>query len=113
MPDPEPHGRLQSGDTRRAGPRGRIMPEEIFVLAIMSILSATALGFGLMRTVGRHLERKHGGAFDPAELQMELDELRRQLETVDDLRQRHLELEERLDFAERLLVDRTPRRKGE
>jgi hypothetical protein len=65
------------------------------------------------RTVVRYQDRKlrvGAGAPDPA-LRAELEDLRAQLAEHEDVRQRVLELEERVDFAERLLArqrDRAP-----
>ncbi len=83
------------------------MPDEILALSIISIFSLTALGFGLMRTVSGHLERrwrsKHGGGGE--QVLTELEELRSRLEGSEDIRDRVAELEERVDFAERLLAE--------
>lgn len=78
--------------------------EFVLVLAAMGI-TAGLLGT-VLRTVGRFLERRAevGGAGDVAALRGELDALRLQLAEQDELRQRVSELEERLDFAERLLA---------
>lgn len=80
------------------------MPEEIAVLALSSMIMVTALGFGIMRSINRHLERKHGGSGRVDVLRAEVDELRARVEDVDELRDRFIDLEERLDFAERLLA---------
>ncbi len=83
------------------------MPEEVFILSIVSIFSVTALGFGFMRTISRHLERKWRGKDGaPGEQVLaELEELRSRLEGSEDVRERVAELEERVDFAERLLSE--------
>lgn len=81
------------------------MPEEVAVLALASIGMLTALGFGIMKSINRHLERKHGGDGGRVEaLRAEVDELRARVEEADDIRVRFLDLEERLDFAERMLA---------
>ncbi|MCZ6916214.1 MAG: hypothetical protein O7I93_05520 [Gemmatimonadetes bacterium] len=83
------------------------MPDEVLALSIISILSLTALGFGLLRTVSRHLERKwrrkDGGGSD--QVLTELEELRSRLEGSEDIPDRVAELEDRVDFAERLLAE--------
>ncbi len=83
------------------------MPEEVVAITIISILSCTALGFGLLRTISGHLERKwrhkNGGGSD--QVLAELEELRSRVDGSEDLRDRMAELEERVDFAERLLAD--------
>ena len=82
------------------------MPDEVFVLFILSIVSVTGLGFGLMRTINRHLERKWGGhGLDEGRVLPEMEELRGRMDGVEDLQGRVLELEERVDFAERLLAE--------
>jgi hypothetical protein len=84
------------------------MPEEIVFITVVSIVSLTALGFGLMRTIGKHLERKwqvtHGGA-GAEQVSAEMEELRVRLEGADELRERVADLEERMDFAERVLAE--------
>ena len=83
------------------------MPDEVFILAILSLVSITALGFGLMRSINRHLDRKHQSerGLDEDRVLSELDEVRGRLEGVDELRGRMVDLEERVDFAERLLAE--------
>lgn len=83
------------------------MPDEIFILVVMSLASVTALGFGLMRSVNRHLERKWQAARAGGDERVlhEVEELRSRLEGLEDVHARVLELEERVDFAERLLTE--------
>ena len=75
---------------------------QIFALIIISILVAGAVLWPLMRALGRRLE---GGSDDQelAALRAELEELRRQVAGLADAA-RLAELEERVDFAERLLA---------
>lgn len=84
------------------------MPEEIVLISVVSILSVTALGFGLMRTIAKHLERKwqvtHGGG-GVEQITAEVEELRTRLDGTDELRDRVADLEERVDFAERMLAE--------
>ena len=77
-----------------------------------------AFGFGafvvwqIARTVNRYLERRHAQS-DPQELdalRTEMEHLRGQAGVVEDLTLRLGDLEERLDFAERLLTRERERR---
>lgn len=66
----------------------------------------------IARTVNRYLERRHGSV-DPqelAELRSSVEELRGQAGVTEDLALRVGDLEERLDFAERLLTKERERR---
>ncbi len=84
------------------------MPEAIVFLSFTSIVAVTTIAFGIMRGINKHLDRKmkveQGGAGNE-HLLAEMDELRTRLEGSDDLRERVADVEERLDFAERLLAD--------
>lgn len=81
------------------------MPEEVVFLAFTSIVSVVALGFGLMRTISRHLERKHLRAESGLRPDIE-DMLGAQSETLEEMRVRLADIEERMDFTERLLANR-------
>lgn len=79
----------------------------IMVLAILS--TALVLMWPLMRALARRLD---GGV--SKDLQLEVDVLRSRLQQLEDGQARMAELEERLDFAERMLAqsrepDRLPR----
>jgi hypothetical protein len=78
------------------------MPIEVVVLALAGMSMVTGLGFGMMRSINRHLERKYGSP-DAQRFEAELEELRAAIGGMEDVRHRLTELEERLDFAERLL----------
>ncbi len=84
------------------------MPEEIVFLSFTSIVAVTTIAFGIMRSINKHLDRKmnveQGGAGNE-HLLAEVEELRTRLEGWDELRERVADVEERLDFAERLLAD--------
>jgi flagellar biosynthesis/type III secretory pathway M-ring protein FliF/YscJ len=75
---------------------------QIFALIIVSILVAGAVLWPLMRALGRRLE---GGSDEPelGAVRAELEDLRRQVASLADV-SRVAELEERVDFAERLLA---------
>ena len=64
------------------------------------------------RTVNRYLERRHGGqdARELEELRSSIEHLQGQAGVTDDLALRVGDLEERLDFAERLLTKERERR---
>jgi hypothetical protein len=87
------------------------MPEEIVALAVLSLASLTALGFGLMRSINRHLERKWKGTqgVDAVGVLSDLEDLRARLESIEDVQMKVAELEERVDFAERMLSERPDR----
>jgi hypothetical protein len=76
-------------------------PPAIVMIVAFSLLAATVILWPIMRALARRLEGK--GAADPA-LRAEVDNLQRRLSEVDTLQLRVNELEERLDFAERLLT---------
>ena len=77
------------------------------MLAVMGLASVTALGFGLMRSINRHLDRKWqvGRAAGDERVLPEVEDLRSRLEGLEDVHARVSELEERVDFAERLLTE--------
>jgi hypothetical protein len=83
------------------------MPDEVVILAITSIFAVTALGFGLMRTISRSSERRWQlkKGLPGEQVAAELEELRSRLEGSEDMRDRLAELEERVDFTERLLSE--------
>jgi hypothetical protein len=67
----------------------------------LSLLAATVILWPVMRALARRLEGK--GAADPA-LRAEIEQLHQRLGEVDVLHQRVAELEERIDFTERMLA---------
>jgi hypothetical protein len=77
-------------------------PAAIVMIVALSLLAATVILWPIMRALGRRLEVRSGGP-DSA-LRAEMDNLQRRLGEVDTLQMRVNELEERLDFAERLLT---------
>ncbi len=88
------------------------MPEEIVFLSFTSIVAVTTIAFGIMRSINKHLDRKmnveQGGA-GSGQVLAEVEELRVRLEASEELRERVADVEERLDFAERLLAEGTRR----
>ena len=77
------------------------------VLPVLGMGMGAFVLFGAYRTVNRHLDRRHehhlaastGGHQGP-----EMDDLRGRVELLEDAVDRVQELEERLDFTERLLA---------
>jgi hypothetical protein len=73
-------------------------------LAMFLAIGAAALGI-LFGPIGSALARRLGGRPEPGEAQAEVEHLsERMTAEVDHLRSRLAEVEERLDFAERLLA---------
>ncbi len=84
------------------------MPEEIVFLAFTSIVAVTTIAFGIMRSINKHLDRTlraHQGGPGREPILAELEEMRTRLDGSDELRDRVAELEERVDFAERILAE--------
>jgi hypothetical protein len=82
----------------------------VFLIPFAGIAALVALGLPLVRGVVRYLERKGaGGGLEAEALRSEVDELRARLELVENSTGRLTELEERLDFAERLLTQQRAR----
>jgi hypothetical protein len=78
----------------------------VFLIPLAGIGALVALGLPLVRGIVRYLERKGAGGSggEDAALRLDVDDLRGRLEQVEDVTVRLAELEERLDFAERLLT---------
>lgn len=83
----------------------------VFLIPLAGIGALVVLGLPLIRAVVRYLERKGVGAgsFEAEALRSEVDELRTRLDMVENTTGRLTELEERLDFAERLLTQQRAR----
>lgn len=77
------------------------MPAPVFLLAMFAMLATVIIIFlPLMKAWARRIE---GKAID-AEVRAELEDLRARMHELEVERTRFVELEERLDFAERLLT---------
>ena len=76
-------------------------PQLIVLIVLAGIAATTIILWPIMRAFARRLEAKAGP--DPA-LKAELDEMHHRLAEMEPLQARLAELEERLDFAERLLA---------
>jgi Tfp pilus assembly protein PilO len=73
----------------------------LVTIVALSLLAATIILWPVMRALGRRLESK--GSADAA-LRAEVEQLQHRLGEVDHLQQRVAELEERIDFTERMLA---------
>ena len=81
------------------------LPPQVTALIALGFFAACALVlYPLMRALGRRLEGGRSQA-DPA-LRSEIEELRARLGEMDAMQHRLVDLEERVDFAERLLAQR-------
>jgi len=79
------------------------LPPGVIALAVVAICAATAVVlFPIMRALARRIE---GRRLDPA-VEQELEDLRGRVLELEAAQGRFSELEERLDFAERLLSRR-------
>ena len=76
------------------------MDKGVVAIVVFALIAATVILWPVMRALARRLE---GKSVDPA-LRDEVDRLQHRLEEMDTLQVRMAELEERLDFAERLLT---------
>ena len=84
-------------------PPWMVLPPPVIVLCVLGICAAAAFVLHpLFRAIGRRIE---GRVVDPA-LQLEMEFLRERVRDLETAYARYAELEERLDFAERLLAQR-------
>jgi len=90
---------------------GLIMVFNEIVLPLVGIAFGGLVLWGVYRTVNRYLERRHGGAELEA-VRADVELLRAKAERAEDLALRLGEVEERLDFAERLLTRQKQDRVG-
>ena len=81
------------------------LPPAVTALISLAFFAACAFVlYPLMRAIGRRIEGRSVGT-DPT-LRAEVEQLHSRLAEVDALQHRVMELEERVDFAERLLSQR-------
>jgi hypothetical protein len=73
----------------------------VVTIVFLALVAATVILWPIMRAFGRRLEGKGPG---DAALRAEVEQLTHRLGEVDQLHQRIAELEERIDFAERMLA---------
>jgi hypothetical protein len=76
-------------------------PPLVLIIVLAALAATTIILWPIMRAFGRRLEGKGSG--DPA-LRAEVEQLHARLGEVDSLQARLAELEERVDFTERLLA---------
>lgn len=88
-------------------------PVEAIVVVVMVVVGALLLA-PLVRAWARRLERGGRGGVDD-EARAELDALRARVAELETVEHRVMELEERMDFSERLLTQRSgePVRRGD
>lgn len=79
----------------------RMNPASIVMIVLLVTVAVTIVCWPLARALARRLEGRSG--LTPP-IQGDLDQIHHRLAEVDTLQQRVTELEERLDFAERLLA---------
>jgi Tfp pilus assembly protein PilO len=82
-------------------PTGNFDPDLVVLVFLAALAAATIILWPIMRALARRLEAK--GGTDPV-LKDELDQMHHRLAEMEPLQARMAELEERLDFAERLLA---------
>jgi hypothetical protein len=80
-------------------------PGLVLMIVLAALAATTIILWPLMRAFARRLESKGGG---DAALRADVDQLHARIGEVDMLHTRVAELEERLDFAERLLAQAQP-----
>jgi len=77
------------------------------VLPILGMGMGAFVLFGAYRTINRHLDRRHEqhmAASGRGDVVPQLEDLRNRVELLEDSVERVQEIEERLDFAERMLA---------
>lgn len=77
------------------------VPPSVLLIVVVSVVAATIILWPLVRAIARRLEGKGTG---DAALKAEVEHLHQRLGEVDALQARLGELEERLDFTERMLA---------
>ena len=78
-------------------------PQVVLLIAVAFIAGCTIVLWPLMRAISRRIEGRGPAS---SALQADMDQLRARIAEVDVLQHRVAELEERLDFAERLLAQK-------
>jgi hypothetical protein len=73
----------------------------LVMIVFLGLAATTLILWPLMRALGRRLE---GRGHADAALRAEVEQLQQRLGEIDHLHQRVAELEERIDFAERMLA---------
>lgn len=81
-------------------------PPAIVMIVLLGLVATTVILWPIMRALARRLEGKGG----ESALRSEVEQLQHRLGEVDSLQLRVNELEERIDFTERLLAQQEPDR---
>jgi len=79
------------------------VPPELVLVPIAGMATGVMFMFGIYKLVMRWMDLRHRREL-PAGVEEELRDLRQQVGGLNDLDGRVMEIEERLDFAERLLA---------
>ena len=84
------------------------MSPDVMILSLMILVAGcTIVLWPLMRAIGRRIEAKGvGHGEDPTDIRAELDQLQARVGQVEGVQARLAELEERVDFTERLLAQK-------
>lgn len=77
-------------------------PPVVLLIAVAFIAGVTFVLYPIARALARRLEGKAGNA----EMEAQLDDLRERVQELEGVQLRVAELEERLDFTERMLTQR-------
>ena len=96
-------GQTPAPDFPMPPPWVTLPPPVVLLMGLALVAGVVAIFWPLIRAIGRRIESK--GRHDPA-LMDELEQLRHRLSDVEAMQSRIAELEERVDFAERLLAQK-------
>ena len=103
-PDPVIIGQFPFPDGTPAPPWESLPPGVFLLVALAVVGGFVAVFWPLMRAIARRIEGK--ASTDPALLD-EIDHLRGRVSDLEAMQTRMAELEERVDFAERLLAQKS------
>jgi hypothetical protein len=81
---------------------------EGLIIPLAGMATGIILGLPVVRAAVRFIERKTAGGGDPR-LRAEVDELRTRVDATEEIRDRLVDLEERIDFTERVLTQQKER----
>lgn len=90
-----------------SSPFDAMPPQALFLIVVAVLTAATIILYPLIRGIARRIEGRSGM---DADAKAELQELRERVSRLEEGHSRMTELEERVDFAERLLAQREPAR---
>jgi hypothetical protein len=106
-PDPVIVGQFPFPEAAPRAPWEVLPPAVTLLIFVAVVAGAVAVFWPLMRAIARRIEGKVKA--DPALLE-EIDHLRARVGDLEGMQQRMAELEERVDFAERLLAQKSDAR---